>query len=256
MKTLIFALVFLFSNVCFAQVNISAVKSYKNCRNDFALKLCKGDPNTYSCFRFSKKGQDYVKWNEMFPVERVRTLVQKVNRRNSLVWRNHCVAIPNDLNKDVIEFAPFRKKLFNNPPPYYGQHKIIIVDLEYLAFGAYKGNELIYWGPANGGMGKCRETGKYTCKTPAGTWKIYEIKRGFQRSDLYPVECVDKKKCGHPYFNVMKWGPHYEAFHGEKEGHVPGANVSHGGVRMFLKDSRWLIDNFVEMGTQVLVFKY
>ena len=135
-----------------------------------------------------------------------------------------------------------------------GKH--IVVDLNILAFGAYKDGKLVKWGISNGGKGICDETGEYKCKTPVGTWKVYEIKRGFQRSDLYPVNCKNKKVCGHPYFNVVKFGKNYEALHGERPGHIPGVNISHGCVRLTLADSVWLVNNFVELGTKIIVRPY
>ncbi|MFA5048264.1 MAG: L,D-transpeptidase [Patescibacteria group bacterium] len=252
MKFISFLIVFLISSICFAQnFHMDTLASYKKCRQDFAVKLCRLNPDKYRCVRFYKDRQKYVTWDEIFGTsgERVKQMVQKVNRRNTLIWINHCIALPFNLSKDELEFSPFPKTSADN-------EKFITVDLGKLAWGAYKDGRLVKWGVANGGIGKCKETGKNTCKTPAGEWKIYEIKKGFQRSSLYPVECINKKECGHPYYNVMKFGLHGEALHGEKEGHVPGANISHGCVRIFKKDSKWLIENFIELGTKVFVEPY
>lgn len=260
MKIISFLIIMLVCNICVAGEKYTCTEhgciDYSHCRQDFAVKLCKANPKDFQCLKFEKSGQPYVTWEEAFKNEKLRLLVQKINRRNTLIWRNHCIAMPYDyFSKDEIDFAPFNKKMFSQSVSGLENNKTIIVDLKQLAWGAYLGNNLIKWGPANGGMGRCKETGKMTCKTPVGTWKVYELKPGFQRSDLYPVDCKDKKVCGHPYFNVVKFGPHYEALHGERDGHVPGANVSHGCVRVFKTDSKWLI-NFAEKGTTVIVFDY
>lgn len=250
MKYIILSL--LICNICYADMNIIPVINYKSCRQDFAVKLCKKYPDTYSCFKFRKKGQDYITWEEAFRTsgERVKVLVEKTNRRNSLIWRNHCVAIPNDLSKNELIYAPFPLNINN-------KEKHILIDLNQFAWGAYLGGKLLNWSIANGGAGICKETGKYECKTPAGEHYIYKIKRGFARSSLYPVKCENKKECGHPYFNPIFFGKSKgEAIHGEYNGHIFGENVSHGCVRTDKKSSMWLVDNFVEIGTKVIVLKY
>lgn len=252
MKIGIITMIFLLSNVCYADISFIPVNNYKKCRQDFAVKLCKQMPETYGCYKFHKKGKQYISWEEAFEKfgDRVKVLVQKINRRNNTIWLNHCIAIPKDLNKAELDYAPF--PLTNNKY----KEKTIIVDLGQLAFGAYENGKLIIWGPANGGVGKCKETGKYTCKTPVGEWKVYEIKKGFRRSSLYPIECKNKKICGHPYYNVVKFGPHFEALHGENNGHVPGVNISHGCTRIFKEDSKFLANSFAEIGTKVIVLPY
>jgi len=192
---------------------------------------------------------------ELFPNKLEMRVLMKINRRNTLIWNGHTIAVPRVFEPDPLAYSPFPKQ-----KSWTGQ-KHIVVDLKQLAWAAYEPIEngkakLLKWGPAAGGVGKCRETGKYTCKTPVGIWQIYEIKKGFARSSLYPVECTDKNKCGHPYYNVMKFGPRFEALHGERAGHVSGTNISHGCVRMFREDSEYLINYFVEFGTMILVERY
>jgi hypothetical protein len=208
--------------------------------------------------------RQYVEWAEKFPNPRTRKLVMMVNRRNTLLWSGHTIALPMLVTDDLLDYAPFpREKEVFGP-------KFLVVDLKQLAWGAYEpitvcdGTKcrqigkarLVNWGPANGGSKICHETGKFACKTPVGTWHVYEIKKGFARSSLYPVSCPDKKKCGHPYYNVMKFGPRFEALHGERAGHVSGANISHGCVRVFHEDSNYLVNRFVEIGTMVVVLEY
>jgi len=246
MKTLIFSLIFLISNICSAQeIKITAVKSFKNCRNDFALKLCKAEPNIYSCFRFSKKGQDYLTWNEIFPNERIRTLAQKINRRNNIIARNHCVVVP-DLGKDEMFYSPFPQNIND-------KEKQIIVDLNILAFGAYKDGKLVFWGPSNGGMGKCKETGRYECKTPVGEHRVLSKSGAITKSSLYPVECENKKICGHPLFWAVQIAKDGTKIHGDKN--LPGVNASHGCSRVFREDAE-KINNFVELGTKIIVLLY
>jgi len=247
MKALIVAVILMCSSLCQAAVLTMVVPdSLKRCRQDFAVKLCKSRPDLYKCVMFRKGKQLYLTWEEIFGNGSVKIEMQKINRRNSLVWRNHCIAQTDDL----YAISPFPR----SDGKY--QEKTIVVDLRQLAWGAYQNGKLVKWGIASGGAGKCKETGKYACYTPAGNWKVYEIKKGFARSSLYPVECKDKKKCGYPFFGLVKWGPHFESFHGELEGHIPGSNISHGCVRMPKAEVAWMIKNFVEIGTAVVVLPY
>lgn len=252
-KVIFISLIFISSISYGQELRIIPVNNLKSCRKDFAVKLCKLEPNTYRCFKFNKQGKEYLLWNEIFDNERIRVMAQKINRRNSLVWKNHCIAVPFDLSKDEMEFAPFNKKLFPDFKLNFDGMKIIVIDLNKLSWGAYSGLNLIKWGAANGGVGKCKETGKNNCKTPIGCWKVLEKKKSFSRSTLYPVECKDKKVCGHPLFNAIKFHSSGTEIHGDKN--VPGSNISHGCVRVFIKDSKWL-HNFVEIGTTICVYKY
>ena len=226
--------------------------------SDFANRICMEHPRDYMCVTIKiprKAKRQYLEWAEKFPNHRTRRLVMMVNRRNTLLWSGHVIALPMLFEDDLLAYAPFpREKSWVGP-------KHVVIDLNQLAWGAYEPisssrARLVRWGPANGGSKRCKETGRLECKTPVGTWQVYEIKKGFARSSLYPVECSDKKKCGHPYYNVMKFGPHFEALHGERAGHVPGANVSHGCVRIFREDSDFLINHFVEIRTMVVVLGY
>lgn len=242
MKVL-FLVVFLFSNVAYGQVKFHIVDNLNSCRKDFSLKLC--ESGEYNCFKFYKKGSDYVKWDEAFKNEKIRALVQKINRRDNLIFRNACIALPDDITKDELFYAPFKKEIDD-------KEKHIIVDLNKLAFGAYKDGKLVFWGAANGGVGRCKETGKFNCKTPIGEHQVYEIKKGASRSSLYPVECNDKKKCGVVVYNLIKFsGP--VGVHGSKS--LVGGNVSHGCIRVFRNDSKYII-NFVKIRAKIIVLPY
>lgn len=223
----------------------------------WAKQLCVKHPAEYKChtIRTTKhSARQYFTWEERFKDKREHRIVIAINRRNTLLWRGHVYAIPKDWSKSYLSHAPFPHEKFWSGPRH------VVVDLKQLAWGAYEVSngkaKLVKWGVANGGIGRCKETGKYTCRTPAGTWQVYEVKRGFARSSLYPVECVDKKTCGHPYYNVMKFGPNFEALHGERSGHIPGMNVSHGCVRILREDSEYLVNHFVDVGTTIIVLKY
>lgn len=247
MRSLLFVFVLLFCSVASASPS------------DFARRLCREEPATYICttVKIPKKAKrQYKEWAELFPNATMRHIVMSINRRNTLVWNGHTVAVPRNYTPDLLAYSPFPR---DTSLPL---GKYVLVSLRRLAWAAYEQisgqnkGRLVRWGVANGGRGRCRETGKYTCKTPVGIWQVYEIKKGFARSSLYPTECSDKRKCGHPYYNVIKFGPHFEALHGERDGYVTGMNVSHGCVRMPREDSEFLVKYFVEIGTTILVENY
>jgi len=219
----------------------------------FAKRLCREQPQTYMCVKIKiPRGarHQYLEWADMFPNITMRNILMAINRRDTLLWRGQVVAIPRNYIPDQMIYSPFP----GMDTKY--QKRTIVVDLKQLAWAAYERGLLVRWGIANGGRGRCKETGRSTCKTPVGTWSVYEIKKGFARSSLYPITCADKKKCGHPYYNVMKFGPHSEALHGERAGHVPGINASHGCVRIPRADSQYLVDHFVSIGTTVVIRAY
>lgn len=254
MKTILrkisFLIIILISNTCFAfDFHMDTMVSYKTCRKDFAVKQCSLYPDKYRCVKFYKDGQPYVTWDEVFKTigERAKVMVQKINRRNTLIWRNHCIALPYNMSKNEMDFSPF--SLINN-----NNKKFIIVDLGILAWGAYRDGKLVKWGIANGGIGKCKETGKNTCKTPIGEWEILEKKGPFSRSTLYPIDCGNKNVCGHPVFYIMKFHASAASIHGDKN--IPGSNISHGCVRVLKQDAKWLSQEFAEIGTKVIILPY
>lgn len=213
------------------------------CRKDFSVRLCREHPNLYKCVMFRKGGKPHLTWEELFGDGPAKAELQRLNRRNTLVWRNHCLAMPFD--KIVPPFP-------QSDPRY--QERTVVVDLKRLAWAAYERGSLVRWGAANGGAKICRETGKLACKTHPGTHRILRIYGHGKRSDLYPVECANKRVCGHPM-------PYYMPFHADGTGchgdrHLAGGNVSHGCVRMFTQDARWLNRSFVSVGTAVVVEDY
>ena len=109
-------------------------------------------------------------------------------------------------------------------------HKIIdterqiIVDQDKLAWAAYnEEGQLVKWGPIASGRDKCSDSAN-SCRTLTGVY----FHKGF-------------------------------ALHGADD--MPGFRASHGCVRLFTEDAKWLNQNFVEtsdaanqhMGTKVVV---
>jgi len=200
-------------------------------------KYCK-DPD-YKCIKV-KGGQS---WNTLFPDPAHQEIVRKLNRTNSNVWAGQTIAVPKDLvNKDLLDFAPFPRSI--EAP---GQRTIVVEPNDF-AWGAYDeyGN-LVYWGPMSGGKNWCADVGE-RCKTVSGEFEVY--RKG-------SAGCKSRKFNGAPmpYCMFFKGG---FALHASAS--VPGYHASHGCVRIYKSDARWLNKNFVLMpedgGTSVIINSY
>jgi len=171
-------------------------------------------------------------WAELWPDEREREIVMKVNRLNIKLKAGMIIAVPNDLtDKTLLDFSPYEKKI--EAP----NKKLLIFDPNLLAWAAYDdlGN-LVRWGPAVGG-----KKGKLTV---VGNFHIIKKSGPKCRSGKYNA----------PMPWAMFFHPAGYAFHGSPN--VPGHNASHGCVRLFNDDAEWLNKNFVEVGTKVIIRPY
>lgn len=206
--------------------------------NSFALygtKICH-QPG-FDCHKV-QRGET---WSSLFPDEQDRDLVKRLNRMNVALTRGVIIAIPNDLaSTSIMDISPFPLQI--NP----SSRNVIKVDPSKLAWGAYnQSGELVRWGPASGGRDYCPDVGR-GCRTVKGTFTVYDEKGPDCRSSAYP-----KPNGGAPMPYCMHFFKGY-ALHGSTS--VPGYNASHGCVRLFTEDARWLNQEFVIPGhTQVIV---
>jgi L,D-transpeptidase ErfK/SrfK len=200
-------------------------------------QLC-SDPN-YTCIKV-KRGHT---WNKLFPDPKRQAILKKINRINLELKPGMVLALPNDLDEfDPLVFAPFPIRVAP-----FGR-TVIIVDLDDHAFAAYDVfGSLVRWGPISSGKDWCPDVGR-GCRTPVGR---YTVKRkGGQGcvSSKYPIP-----EGGAPMPYCMFFSGGY-ALHASSS--VPGYNASHGCVRLFLKDAKWLNKEFVQFGknsTKVIV---
>src|SRR5665648_387123 len=171
-------------------------------------------------------------WSSLFPNLAERDVVMRVNRLNIPLHAGLVIAIPKNLERtSLYDVAPFPLRI--SPPG----RKTIIVELNKLAWGAYNPNgRLVIWGPASGGKGYCEDQGS-ECRTPTGNFQV-QYKKGYQCvSEKFPIPVGGA---------AMPFCMHFDgayAMHGSFE--VPGTNASHGCVRMFINDARWLNKNSV-----------
>jgi lipoprotein-anchoring transpeptidase ErfK/SrfK len=193
--------------------------------------LCKSEP--YECYKV-KKGDS---WESLFPDDEHRLFVKKINRMNVQVQPGMTIAIPKDKDIEPAEYLGYC------PLPLQIQatgEEIIKVDLSDFAWAAYNSDgSLVKWGPISGGKSKGTITGTYTFYRKQGEGCV---------SSKYP-----KPRGGAPMPFCMHFKGGY-AMHGSPT--VPGYHASHGCVRMFTDDARWLNHDFVDTGsTKVQISK-
>ena len=160
------------------------------------------------------------------------------------------IAVPKNLDRlTIYDVSPFPRYIESDG------EKTIYVSQEKLAWGAYddKG-ELLWWGPLSSGSGHCRGLDG-TCITPSGSFRVIRKQDIDCISTAFPL-----RSNGESGGAEMPYCMHFfrgYALHGSDT--VPGYRASHGCVRIFVEDARWLNEEFVDLpgsgmkGTRVVV---
>ena len=209
----------------------------------FGEKLCQ--QKEFQC-RGVVKGDS---WNSLWPEPAEQDIIKRINRMNIALQPGMILAVPNALTgMTKVDFAPFPKTRATDA------QKVVVVDLSQLAWGAYdEGGRLIAWGPASGGKDYCPDT-RHACQTPAGEY-VFQWKRGEAcKSRKVPIP---QGGAPMPYCLFFYDGA---AIHGSSD--VPGYNASHGCVRVFTADAKWLNEEFVvltgpmSLRTRIIVLPY
>lgn len=107
--------------------------------------------------------------------------------------------------------------------------------------------KVVRTGHGSGGRGYCPDIHR-SCRTPTGSFHVVGKRGADCKSSRYPV--------GHggapmPY---CMYFTHLYAVHGSYE--VPNYNASHGCIRVQPSDAHWLYNNFMSVGTKVVVKPY
>lgn len=215
-------LLLFFIGICFAQEPI------------YGSRLC--NEYQYDC-KTIKKGQS---WYGLWPDVGERDLVRRVNRMNTSLQPGMVIAVPRNLHRvDVIDIAPFARVRSDF------KDKTILVKKHLHAWAAYdEDGYLVNWGPASLGRNWCDDINA-PCKTITGHFKVYHM-RGHQCiSKQFPV---GRGGAAMPYCTFFKAG---YALHGSYN--LPGYHASHGCIRLFPDDARWLQQEFIEKPTYVIV---
>lgn len=210
----------------------------------FAEKFC-SQPD-FSCTKI-KTGDS---WEKLFPDAETLDIVRRVNRMNTRLKPGMVIAVPKNLDRlTIYDVSPFPRYIDGT-----GEKSIYISQKE-LAFAAYDGEgELVWWGPVSSGNEKCQ--GVFGgCVTPSGSFRI------IRKQD---IDCIStafpRRADGMNGGAEMPYCMHFFrgfALHGSEQ--VPGFRASHGCVRLFTEDARWLNEEFVDLpqgemkGTRVII---
>lgn len=199
--------------------------------NYYGTSLCAY--SNYQCIKVSS-GQT---WENLFPDEQQRDVVQRLNRSYNNLWAGKIIVVPRELaNKNLLDFSPF--PLHINAEG----EKQVIVDQDKLAWAAYdREGKLVKWGPISSGRDKCPDSAR-ACRTMTGIFRFFSKENERCRSNVYPIGKGGAKM---PYCMYFHKG---FALHGSPD--IPGFRASHGCVRMFTRDAEWLNHNFVELSSE------
>ncbi len=211
----------------------------------FGETFCHSDD--YMCVTIAKSDT----WDSLFPNEKEQDLVMRLNRMNTALKPGMVIAVPKNLNQlTIYDIAPFPRYI--EP---MGE-KTIFVNQSQLAWGAYDAEgQLVWWGPVSSGSGHCAKSDG-DCLTPSGSFRVIRKQDADCISTVFP-----RRANGESGGAEMPYCIHFlrgYALHGSTE--VPGYRKSHGCVRMFTEDARWLNEEFVELpgagglkGTPVII---
>ncbi len=210
----------------------------------FGERLCTTQVENYDCLEI----QAGESWVSLFPDEQDQLKVKKINRLNTRLRKGMKLAVPKKLkDSKILDFSPFPLKLEMRT------EKQIQVNLSLLAWAAYDAEGVLQqWGPISGGKSWCPDT-QFKCVTPPGEYEML-YKRGVScKSRKFPIP-----KGGAPMPYCMFFTNTGYAMHG---GALPGYHASHGCVRLFSEDAKWLNENFIELpneanfqkGTKVVI---
>lgn len=127
--------------------------------------------------------------------------------------------------------------------------KVFIFDPNAAAWAAYDANgNRVQTGSASGGADYCPDIGR-KCRTTTGTFHVYSKKGENCTSSIYPVETHGGARM--PYCMHFNGGYSIHAAYD-----VPRYNASHGCIRVLPGAAKWLNENFIDVGTTVIVKPY
>lgn len=188
----------------------------------------------YECVKVLKS----QRWEHFLPNPMHRDLVQRVNRTYNYLYRGKVLAIPKNIDElTLLDVSPFPLSI---GPLDESQ---IIVDQEKLAWAAYNNKGLLLkWGPISSGKDYCRDIRK-PCRTQTGVYRIFDKQTHKCRSRSFGGARMPFCMFYHKGF----------ALHGSHD--IPGKRASHGCIRMFTHDAKWLNQNFVIISSEENEYK-
>lgn len=211
----------------------------------FGETLCKLPD--YFCIKVNQNDT----WENLFVNVEERDIIRRINRMNINLRPGMTLAIPKNIDRlTIYDVSPFPRYIDSTG------EKTIYVSQKQLAWGAYdEAGELLWWGPLSSGSGHCRGVDG-TCTTPSGSFRIIRKQDQECISTAFPIRSQDEESGGAPMPYCMHFFRGF-ALHGSDT--VPGYKASHGCVRLFIEDARWLNEEFITLpspevkGTKVVV---
>ena len=179
-------------------------------------------------------------WKSMFPDQREREMVKRLNRTNVALYYRTWIVVPVYLDDvQYMDLSPFPHRVSATGKRH------LKVDLSDHAFAAYdQDGKLVHWGPISGGKGWCPDTDSL-CRTALGEHKVYRKQGAGCRSSKYPIETNGGAR--------MPYCMHYYRGYAIHGSNLPGYHASHGCVRLFDEDAKWLNQSFLKIGSPVTV---
>jgi hypothetical protein len=199
---------------------------------------------------FCIKTKNSDRWDTLFSDPEERDIIRRVNRMNVNLRKGMTIAVPKNIDRlTIYDVAPFPRYVETI------KEKTIYVSQKKLAWAAYdEDGALLWWGPISSGIGKCPGI-LGGCTTPTGSFRIV------RKQDIECISTVFPQRAyGGSGGALMPYCMHFlrgYALHGSDD--VPGYRASHGCIRMFIEDARWLNEEFVDLpgggmqGTRVVV---
>jgi hypothetical protein len=129
-------------------------------------------------------------------------------------------------------------------------NNVFIFDPNYDAWGLYDSKGiLVNTGKASGGKAFCPDINR-PCETIVGKFTIVSKGGADCKSTKYPIETNG----GAPMPYCMHFGSEGYALHGSYD--VPDYNASHGCIRVTPTVAQWLSENFIDIGTTIIILPY
>lgn len=126
--------------------------------------------------------------------------------------------------------------------------RMILVDPSIHQWGAYDPNgRLVRQGRATSGADWCNDI-QQPCRTHTGSFRIRSLGSAGCKSPSFPLPRGGAPMPYCMYYNEV------QAIHGSPK--VVKGNISHGCVRVYPSDAKWLRFNFARIGTLVHILPY
>ncbi len=138
----------------------------------------------------------------------------------------------------------FPKKWISN------KGRVFLFSPKFSAWAAYdEKGQRINTGKASGGKAFCPDL-KKACHTPSGVYYVFSKGDKDCKSSIFPIETNG----GAPMPYCMMFSSQGDAIHGSNN--VPDHNASHGCIRVTPVAAKWLSENFIKIGTKVIIWPY